>query len=643
VAGAEAERWVFERVDPNISGASGKITDLFRNEGLDERGHLIASPPGLAATLMSREVIQNSWDAARELRDEWKDMPSFAIDFHFRDASGAEKDRLVFALGLAQLSAHAAAVAPTTEERETRLGLGSGDCLVNLKTREVVSYCEIVEHGATGMYGPWQGTDSRMYLAMLAIGHNQKADGSGGTFGYGKAGLIRASLPRIVIAYTCFQPRADDPGVTRRLLGVTYWGSHKDSEGHSLNGFARFGRRTDAGMVVPFENEAADAVASSLGFGTRNPAKPEELGTTFLIVDPSVVPEDLKEAIERNWWPALLDHRFNVTITGQDGRHLHCRPRSNPRLQAFVEAHDFLESGSQPGDGHIAKRWDLGRYTPQGGESLALGHVALIAEPAGWSFPDETGNGDGTVQSRSLVALTRDPRMVVEYHLPGRDIARRVPFVRGLFVAGPEVNALLAKTEPKAHDKWDAHESDDVPTIATKFAARILEEIKSRVKDFQEELRPPVDESGAVRLQRLDDKLKRLRNRDGDNPPPPPPGERPFSIGLDVAREPDGGDLRLRGSFHVALALGAPVDELLARIRVSLALDEDGRRGDSVTVAIHPPQGFQPVPDDPSRFDGLITRKPVRFEILSDAYRADWTGDLLVSAEPLANGGAEQQ
>jgi hypothetical protein len=639
----DSERWVFERVDPDISGASGKITDLFRNEGLDERGHLIQGAPALAATLMAREVIQNSWDAARELREGGESIPPFAIDFHFRVVSGQAKTGLIDALGLEQLSAHAAAAAPDVGQRETRLGLGSGDCLLDLDGRPELSFCEIVEHGASGMYGAWRGTDSRMYLAMLAIGYNQKTDGSGGTYGYGKAGLIRASLPRIVVAYSCFRERSSDPGVTRRLLGVTYWGSHDGPDGVALNGFARFGSKRDDGKVVPFQNDTADLIAQSLGFGRRDPFVPEELGTTFLIIDPSVVPADLKEAIERNWWPALLDDRFNVTITEPSGAELHCRPRKNPHLESFVEANDFLGSGSPPPGKRVARQWDLGQYTPQGGEPLPLGRLALVAEPDGWSFPDETGNGDGTTQSRSLVALTRDPQMVVEYHLPGREIARRVPYVRGFFIASPEVNAYLSLTEPKAHDKWDAHESDDVPTVATKYAARILDEIKTKVKVFQEELRPPVDESGAVTLQRLDEKLKKLRNREGVNPPPPPPGDRPFVIGLDLKREVDGEELRLRGSVDIALANGASADELQSRIRLSLALDEDGRRGDSVPLEIDAPAGFEQVPDDPSRFDGPVTPKPVRFGIRSDRYRADWTGDLLVSADVLGEGGEGAQ
>ena len=90
-----------------------------------------------------------------------------------------------------------------------------------------------------------------------------------------------------------------------------------------------------------------------------------------------------------------------------------------------------------PAASGVARLWDLGAYGPQGGEALQLGKLALVAEPDGWSFPDEAGNGEGGVENRSLVVLTRDPRMVVEYHLPGRDISRRVPYVRGVFVASP--------------------------------------------------------------------------------------------------------------------------------------------------------------------------------------------------------------
>src|SRR5262245_10389661 len=121
-------QWVFETVNPNTSGSSGKIIDLFRNEGTLARGFLQTDAPAYTATLMAREVIQNSWDAAEELRHVRPEAPPFAIDFTFEDLHAGRKDEFVSAFGLRQLAEHADAVAPTDDRRDG-LGLGAGDCL----------------------------------------------------------------------------------------------------------------------------------------------------------------------------------------------------------------------------------------------------------------------------------------------------------------------------------------------------------------------------------------------------------------------------------------------------------------------------------------------------------------------------------
>jgi hypothetical protein len=626
-------RWTFEPVNPNASGASGKISDLFRNDGVEERGHLAVDSPTTAATLMAREVIQNSWDAAEELRRDDDTLPPFELDFRFMAAAGDTKDQLVEAMGLRQLAEHASAVAATTDDRKKIIGLAANDCLGELNTAAPLSYCEIVERGATGMYGPWSGAESRMYLAMASIGYTEKPDGSGGTFGYGKAGLIRASRPRIVFGYSCFRERKDDAGITRRLLGMAYWGRHKRDD-ETFTGFVRFGDRQAEDAVAPFENDAADHIAEALGLELRNPAVPTQLGTTFLVIDPLVEPDDLRSAVERNWWPALVDDRFTVVIARQDDQETFCRPKSNPQLAAFVDAYEIIKSGALPGDGRKAVLRGLGHYHPVEGSNLPLGQLALVADPDGWSFPDEPGADDETyAESRSLVALTRDPRMIVEYHLPGRDISRRVPYIRGIFVASHELNPELAKTEPKAHDNWDSRDSDDVPAAATKYAREIANRIRNEVKRFQDELRPPVDESGAVRLRRLDEKLAKLRNQQGKNPPPPPPGSRPFRFILDVRREQRDDDLILRGHVDVRLADDVEASEIAARLRFTFAIDEDGKRGTEIPLAITPPVGFELTDGDASRFDGAVTTSPVRFELESEPYRSDWTGELLVSGE----------
>src|SRR3954451_12714660 len=141
--------WTFEPVNPNASGASGKISDLFRNEELDQPGHLARDAPGASATLMAREVIQNSWDAARELSGNESDVPPFELDFTFQRALGDEKQRFVRALALPDLADHAGRAANSAEERAKVLGLAEVDCLQSLGSDEPLDYYEIVERGAS--------------------------------------------------------------------------------------------------------------------------------------------------------------------------------------------------------------------------------------------------------------------------------------------------------------------------------------------------------------------------------------------------------------------------------------------------------------------------------------------------------------
>ena len=65
---APKPQWRWERVDPNMGQASGDYTKLFRNHAEKNPGFLAENAPGSNAYVMAREVIQNAWDAALELR-----------------------------------------------------------------------------------------------------------------------------------------------------------------------------------------------------------------------------------------------------------------------------------------------------------------------------------------------------------------------------------------------------------------------------------------------------------------------------------------------------------------------------------------------------------------------------------------------
>ena len=64
-------RWHWEQPDPNRGGAAGDLAKLFRNVSVKQPGPFEIEAPPEDATILAREVIQNSWDAAIELRESW--------------------------------------------------------------------------------------------------------------------------------------------------------------------------------------------------------------------------------------------------------------------------------------------------------------------------------------------------------------------------------------------------------------------------------------------------------------------------------------------------------------------------------------------------------------------------------------------
>ncbi len=113
------DRWFWEKTDPAHSGAAGSLAKLFKGLQIEQPGVLAGGAPSMQATVLAREVIQNSWDAAQDLRDDlrqdhMRDLrrgrssravfrpPLFEVRFHFRTADGASKEELVHELALTE-------------------------------------------------------------------------------------------------------------------------------------------------------------------------------------------------------------------------------------------------------------------------------------------------------------------------------------------------------------------------------------------------------------------------------------------------------------------------------------------------------------------------------------------------------------
>ena len=613
-----------------------------RIKGTRNRVFLAEAAPSPNAYFLAREVIQNAWDAALERRlavvRKRARKPDFEISFRFRTLGGTQKADFVQQAGLRE---HANRLTQITER--SVLGLQAELSLDGLDLDEDLPILLIEETGTTGMYGPWRGAESKLYQALGSLGITPKKTG-GGSFGYGKSGLIKGSAPRVVIAYTCFAERPDDPGVTRRLLGVTYWGSHK-LNGTDFTGMARLHSWGEpSSLARPFENDDADRIAAVLGFRVRSPADPKDFGSGFCLVEPTVRPDELETAVNRYWWPAIEDHALRFRASIQDGDEvIHPRPKRSEQLRSFVTAY---EEATTPPKKQIGKDPFRRRQEVWSRTGTHLGVLSLIASKR-WSFPDLRSD-EGGVPDASLVALLRRPRMVIEY-LPLKRQPEDPPIVRGVFVADDDVDDHLRRTEPFGHDAWK-HDGEDAPAQSRDYAGEINSKVLDEVRRFRKALRPPPPPKEKIRLPEWDRIMRAILQGDapsaggarpspGGTVAPPIQRRRPLSIQPEVRRT-SVADGRLRASGEVVFGFtdNFGANEALVEITLSLVRVEADKAGKLEEVAlrpINPPESF--VAHEAQRWSGRLTRKGVVFAFQSEPYSADWTLRLIADGRILQN------
>lgn len=640
-------RWVWSVESPLKDEVDGGIVRFFKAEGTKQPGVLAIGAPPDATTLFAREAIQNSWDAGREWHsicaDDKKSIPPFWIEIVFSEVVGNEKISLVSSLGLSEHDSHIGSSGERVENR-SRVGLFPEDCLDDLSNPEKpLRILKMIEHSSLGMPGNFMESESRMMFALVRVGYTMKKAGAGGSYGYGKAGLISSSRVRVVYAYSCFKSAPNDEGVTRRLMGATYWSHHKFAKSN-FTGWARFGAKNGE-SAEPYINEEADSIAESIGISIRDPKDFDQMGTTFMVVDPTIDAKELKAAIERNWWPAMMDdsNGLRIRITDYDGTILTPEvPKNNPHLQPFVRAYELA---CRPADakGETEKATSIGEYRPQGSNhSYALGTVGLVADPNGWSFPstDEAEvEGNKTIDHCSLVALVRGPKMIVEYHR--FDLG--MPYVRGCFIADPGVDDLLRQTEPKAHDKWDDRISEaGIHKDAPKIAWAVYSKLREQVKLFKQNFAPPPPRPGEMNLPILDE-LSRLMK--GKKPPIIESDPRTMNIRFTEGAHSivgKGGNLCCRAvvECEVASWVWSAIKDLKSvtvTVQLAVAVIEDQSVGERLELEVKfPRKNFILKGNDKNRYvyEGTMEEGDVvKFEVFSKPYSSDWSVKFTPSAE----------
>ncbi len=583
--------WVFHESDP----MGGAVGEAYANT--------LKSPGMQPEHVLAREAIQNSVDAGIEGK-------KVRVRFRLVQLSGKAKANFVAAASLENIAT-----------RADHLELPTPNCFGALsKPRTPLSLLYVEDHNAVGLSGEPHDPSSNFFRLLLSLGDRSKArtsTGTGGSYGFGKSVYSSSSAIQTIFAYTRFA--TDDGTEKTRIFGCGYYASH-EHRGKSFSGRAWLGTRKhedNAGRLVidPFEGKAADKLADQLGFEPR----PEgDLGTSILIIDATVNLGLIVVGVEDWWWPRLVANKLDVEISDPVGHITAPRPKKNDQLRPFIDAFEIARSVSAPKSG-VQKHSPLQRMG-----DLSLGICGLVVAPL-----NEQGSPVVRSDRCNTVALIRAPLMVVAY----QNFSSSTPLVLGAFVAAEEIDLVLKKSEPPAHDRWDPDSANlrDAHGRGKDIVTAVLSRIRAGVKRFQGEAAPPAP-AKQKRLSVLERALGAYFRPQGAGPnPPPDPISSPLH--LEFTKRPQAeataaGMLRVRTAFNVSLDSKAEEESVGLRLLVRCpVLEDDDQEGDDLKLRIEV-SGVEASadPNEPALFRFLMAKgSKAHFTVESEDYDPAWS------------------
>ena len=585
--------WLFHASDP-MGGAAG---EAFANT--------LKSPGMLPEHVLAREAIQNSVDAGSGGKVE--------VRFRASVVKGTKKEAFVQAADLGSIA-----------ERSEELMLSEPNCLTTLgKSQKELRLLYVEDYNAVGLSGDPHDKGSNFYRLLLSLGDRSKsrtAQGStGGSYGFGKSVYSSSSAIQTIFAYTRFK---DGKTERVRLFGCGYFVSH-DYKKQPYSGRAWLGmpeKKDDKGRVVvdPVEGSEADELAAKLGFTLR---KDGELGTSILIVDAAVDIKAIERGIEDWWWPRLIENKLDVVIQDADGVNHYPKPKKNPAIKPFIEAYDVAVGRAVAKSG-VHK---LAIFNKESG--LDMGRCGFVVVPL-----DTSGNQVVSPERINSVALIRGPLMVVAYHA----VSQANPAIVGAYVAPDEdeVEKVLRKSEPPAHDRWDPDSTNlrDENHKAKDIVTSILNRIKTQLRKFQSEAAPatPVKQRRMTQLERA---LGTYFKPSGVTGSALPPEASPSPLHLEFSKAPyaeatTDGMLRLKGTFTVRLDDTSEDDSVPLRLQMNCpVLEDNNEEGDNLPLSVVI-EGVDAVNEEANPWTYYFTlakNVKAKFKVESAPYDPAWT------------------
>lgn len=410
-------------------GTTGNIGDNFRR--------LLGAPTLDPLQTVIRESIQNIADAAKL---------GLGPDIYIRIRKLNEQQ--VFVLANTVLKD-----LPNEVRSQKEFGL-----LLSQKEPVVMEICDF---NTVGLGGPTRAdripintkrTDFIDFLRNIGTARDTKL--GGGTYGFGKVALYKASkCSFVIIDSQPYESSSED----RRLIGCHIGHSFNVPENGMQKRFT--GRHwwgipdLEDGVVDPLIGNDAKILASALGFPDRDM---ERSGTSIMIVDFDNGGEELltignkiAEAILYNFWPRMMrdtpsDRRFNCYLE-VDGLPIEIpEPEDFPPLDLFTKAMRAARTESGNNIIKIASKKpikELGVLAIENG--LRTQRRSLLSEYN--LFP----------KTSQHIALMRPVELVVKY-LEGSALPDTRLEWAGVFITSNEheVESAFADSEPPAHDDW---------------------------------------------------------------------------------------------------------------------------------------------------------------------------------------------
>ncbi|WP_143596290.1 hypothetical protein [Tistlia consotensis] len=313
---------------------------------------------------------------------------------------------------------------------------------------------EICDFGTRGLGGPtradrsFSGVCNDFVDFVRNIGVSRDVAQGGGTYGYGKSILYRASRCATIIVDSLTEAGE------RRLIGCHLGDTVELGQGR-LTGRHWWGVPSSEteDLVEPVCGDGAAQLAAALGL----PSRPDgQTGTSIMVLDPDLQDDDLKssggeivEALLWFFWPrmvAVAGVRRMVCVVEVEGEPLPVPdPEQFPPLDLFAEAWRAIKTGGL-GAREVRSERPIRR----------LGAICLRTGLRNPRLPLTASGRTIIPQTSAHIAVMRPVELVVRY-FEGPAFPNELQEWAGVFICddAPDVEAAFALAEPPAHDDWD--------------------------------------------------------------------------------------------------------------------------------------------------------------------------------------------